>query len=123
MLFVDDEAGIRIIARGTLERFGYRVLLATNGEEAVSLYRLHRDEIAVVITDMAMPVMDGPSAIVALRAINPQVKIIGSSGLQLDEATLQEANLDHFLPKPYTAAALLKVLTQVLSQAEIAAVC
>ena len=123
VLFVDDEAGIRIIARGTLERFGYRVLLATNGEEAVSLYRLHRDEIAVVITDMAMPVMDGPSAIVALRAINPQVKIIGSSGLQLDEATLQEANLDHFLPKPYTAAALLKVLTQVLSQAEIAAVC
>jgi len=72
---------------------------------------------------MAMPVMDGPSAIAALRAINPQVKIIGSSGLQMDEATLLEAKLDHFLPKPYTPAVLLKVLTQVLSQAEIAAVC
>ena len=122
VLFADDDAGIRTIARGTLERYGYRVLLATNGEEAVSLYRLYRDKIAVVITDMAMPVMDGPSAIVALQTINPQVKIIGSSGLQLDNETLIEAHLDHFLPKPYTAGALLKVLAQVLSQGEIAMV-
>ena len=54
---------------------------AANGAAAVSIYALQRESIAAVLTDMAMPIMDGPAMAVALRAINPEVKIIGSSGL------------------------------------------
>ena len=81
VLVVDDEEDIRSVTKRTLERFGYRVLVAANGAEAVSTFVHHRSEIAVVLTDMAMPVMDGPATIQALRAIDPGVRIIGSSGL------------------------------------------
>ena len=70
ILIVDDEDGIRKIVQATLERFGYRVLPAANGAEAVALFVQNRDDVALVLTDMAMPVMDGPATIVALRAIS-----------------------------------------------------
>jgi two-component system, cell cycle sensor histidine kinase and response regulator CckA len=115
VLIVDDEAAIRTIAGKTLECFGYRVLTARNGEEAVSIYRERQHEISVVITDMAMPVMDGLAAIIALKNINPQVKIIGTSGLDPQNGT---PNANHrevacFIPKPYTTEALLQALHKV----------
>jgi len=112
VLVVDDELSIRTVAQRTLERFGYRVLLAAQGAEAVALYAQHQKEIAVVLTDMAMPVMDGSATIIALRAMDPQVKIIGSSGL----TSAGDANLRHFIPKPYTAETMLKALAQVLHE-------
>ncbi len=119
VLVVDDEESIRSIAQLTLERHGYHVLLAANGAEAVALYAAQRDLIAVVLTDMAMPVMDGPSTIIALKALNPQVRIIGSSGLAADArvAKAQSAGVHYFVPKPYTAAKMLVVLAQVLHEA------
>ena len=116
MLVVDDEAPIRNIVQKTLERCGYRVLLATHGAEAVALYGQHRDEVAVVLTDMMMPVMDGPATIVTLKAMNPKVKVIGSSGLTLEGGVAKAKSLGvrHFIPKPYTAEAILKVLAQAL---------
>jgi len=59
ILVVDDEAAIREIAKGTLENFGYRVLTASDGAEALALYAEHKGEIAVVLTDMMMPLMNG----------------------------------------------------------------
>jgi PAS domain S-box-containing protein len=116
ILVVDDEKAIREIAQRTLEQFGYRVLLASHGAEAVALYVLHQSEVAVVLTDMAMPVMDGSGLIIALLAINPKVRIIGSSGLESDNRITKAtgANLAHFIAKPYTAAAMLGVLHTVL---------
>ena len=58
---VDDEASILTITSQTLQAFGYRVLTATDGADAVAVYAQHRNEIAVVLTDMMMPVMDGPA--------------------------------------------------------------
>jgi PAS domain S-box-containing protein len=117
VLVVDDEEGIRAIAKRTLERYGYGVMLACQGAEAVSLYTQHRADIAVVLTDMMMPIMDGPALIIALKAINPHVRIIGTSGLTsrsgVDKA-LGEA-VEHFLPKPYTAHTLLNLLRKVLA--------
>ncbi len=84
ILIVDDEEAIRLVARRTLEHFGYRVVLASNGAEAVAVYAQHRGEIAVVLTDMAMPVMDGAATIVALRRLDPQALVIASSGLDAD---------------------------------------
>ena len=118
ILVVDDEESIRLAARRILERYGYRVLLATNGAEAVSLYAQHGQAIAVVLTDMAMPVMDGPATIIALELMNPSVKIIGSSGHASKEGVAKAvgAGVKHFIPKPYTAERLLKVVEQVLRE-------
>jgi PAS domain S-box-containing protein len=118
VLVVDDEQAIREISRQTLEAFGYRVLLAGDGPEAVSLYVENQHEIAVVVTDMMMPLMDGPTTIRVLKRLNPTVRIIGVSGIttiaMASEASA--AGVDHFLDKPYTADALLQLLKRVLSE-------
>lgn len=118
VLVVDDEESIRHIAQRTLERFGYKVMLASNGAEGVSLYAQNRDRIAVVLTDMAMPIMDGPALIMALKAMNPKVRIVGSSGLTTSGGVTRAVGtgIEHFVPKPYTAEAMLTVLKKVLDE-------
>ena len=81
ILVVDDEESIREITRGTLETFGYKVVTASDGTEALAIYADRKNEIAVVLTDMVMPFMDGPATIRALQRMNPQVRIIAASGL------------------------------------------
>ncbi len=118
VLVVDDEEPILNLAQNVLKRFGYRVLLAANGVEAVSLYAHRQKEIDVIITDMVMPIMDGPATIVALKAIDPNVKIIGSSGLASEGgiAKAKAAGIRHFIPKPYTAQTVLNLLNEVLRE-------
>jgi PAS domain S-box-containing protein len=116
ILVVDDEDSIREITRGTLETFGYNVLTASDGTEALALYADKKNEIAVVLTDMVMPFMDGPATIRALQRMNPKVKIIAASGLgtglRAGEGPLEGVSV--FLNKPYTAERLLKTLAGVL---------
>jgi CheY-like chemotaxis protein len=116
ILVVDDEDSIREITRGTLETFGYNVLTATDGTEALAIYADRKNDIAVVLTDMVMPFMDGPATIRALQKMNPTVKIIAASGFtagnKAGEGPLEGVNI--FLSKPYTAEKLLKALAQVL---------
>jgi CheY-like chemotaxis protein len=116
VLIVDDEKAIRTIAQKVLENFGYRVVTAVNGAEAVSIYRERQPDIAVVITDMAMPVLDGSAAVIALKAINPRVKIIGMSGFHVPNgaAGAKNTDVDVFIPKPYTTEILLNALHKVL---------
>lgn len=116
ILVVDDEESIQEITRGTLESFGYSVLTASDGTEALALYADRKNEIAVVLTDMVMPFMDGPATIRALQRMNPKVRIIAASGLgtaqRAGEGSLEGVSV--FLNKPYTAEKLLKTLAQVL---------
>src|SRR5829696_4118187 len=116
ILVVDDEESIREITRSTLETFGYTVLTASDGTEALALYADKKNEIAVVLTDMVMPFMDGPATIRALQRMNPNVRIIAASGLgtghRAGEGTLEGVSV--FLNKPYTAEKLLKTLADVL---------
>jgi PAS domain S-box-containing protein len=116
VLVVDDEASILTITSQTLRAFGYRVLTATDGAEGVSTYAEHQSEIAVVLTDMMMPVMDGPTMIHALMEINPSVKIITGSGLNRAGGTVKAPGLGvkYFLTKPYTSDTMLKALRLVL---------
>lgn len=118
ILVVDDEESIREITRGTLETFGYSVLTASDGTEALAIYADRKNEIAVVLTDMVMPFMDGPVTIRALQRMNPDVRIIAASGLgtgqRAGEGTLEGVAV--FLNKPYTAEKLLKTLSQVLKR-------
>ncbi len=117
ILVVDDEESIREITRGTLETFGYNVLTASDGTEALALYADRNNEIAVVLTDMVMPFMDGPATIRALQRMNPKVRIIAASGLgtgqRAGEGVLEGVAV--FLNKPYTAEKLLKAVARVLN--------
>ncbi|MFN7945911.1 MAG: PAS domain S-box protein [Blastocatellia bacterium] len=112
ILVVDDEASIREMIRSALEAWGYRVLTAEDGVEAVRLYAQHQGEVRLVLTDMMMPMMDGPKMIRALQSLNPQVAVIGSSGLA-DEKKVSEARqlgVNVILTKPYNAEALLQTV-------------
>jgi PAS domain S-box-containing protein len=117
ILVVDDEEPLREVTCRTLERFNYRFVAARNGAEAIAEYARQLGKVAVVVTDMAMPVMDGPATVHALRSIDPSVKIIGCSGHASNDslAKVLGAGL-HFLPKPFTAEALLKMLEQILTE-------
>ncbi|OYW26848.1 MAG: hybrid sensor histidine kinase/response regulator, partial [Chthoniobacter sp. 12-60-6] len=116
VLVVDDELSVRQVLKQTLEVFGYRVLLAADGIEASTVFTAHQKEIAVVLTDMMMPVMDGLATIQVLMRMNPQVRIIAASGLSVKDMVVKAANagVKHFIPKPYSAETLLKTLALVL---------
>jgi len=116
ILVVDDEEAILEITRGTLEAFGYNVLTASDGTEAVALYAQNKDKIQVVLVDMMMPYMDGPSTIRALQKLNPKVKIIAASGLAANGKAVEAigAAVKIFLSKPYTADKLLTALAGIL---------
>jgi PAS domain S-box-containing protein len=118
ILIVDDEAAVRTITQQTLEIYGYRVLVAEDGSEAVALYSMHRTEVAAVVTDMMMPVMAGEVTIQVLRRLDPDVKIIAASGLANDGSADRAAamGVKHFLPKPFTAQTILTTLHQVLNE-------
>ncbi len=116
ILVVDDESPVLGITSDMLLAFGYRVLTATNGVEAITIYTQHQNEIAAILTDMSMPVMDGLSTIHALKKINPDAKIIAASGLHTDEsmAKAARAGIKYFLNKPSTTGTLLNILREIL---------
>ena len=102
----------------TLQAFGYRVLTAQDGAEAVDIYAERKNEIAVVLTDMMMPIMDGPSLIRRLLRINPAIKIIRASGISSNDSEnrFPEDRVRHFLTKPYTAETLLQAIRAILEE-------
>lgn len=116
ILIVDDEPNIRSITEATLSKFGYRVVTAVDGTDALAIYSQQGTDIAAVITDMAMPYMDGTALIRALRRFDPDVKIIAMSGLISEGQTAELSNLNvgAFLSKPYTAETLLTTLSHIL---------
>ena len=116
VLIVDDEENIRQVAEATLIKFGYKTVTAVDGTDALAVYSQKRDEIAVVLTDMAMPYMDGHALIRALKKMDPAIKTIAMSGLIREETTAELKNLkvNAFLSKPYSAESLLTTLAEVL---------
>jgi signal transduction histidine kinase/CheY-like chemotaxis protein len=120
ILVVDDEASIQDIVRQALETFGYRVATASDGAEAVALFAQRQSEIALVLTDMMMPVMDGLALIAALRRIKPDVLIVAGSGLNANAHVSRALNLgvNHFLAKPYAVDAMLQTFRKALAAPE-----
>jgi CheY-like chemotaxis protein len=116
ILVIDDEANYRTVSKSTLERYGYRVQVAAHGAEAVGLYALDSKNVALVLTDMDMPVMDGVATIHALRSINPHVKIVCCSGMESQAGAFKAANAGvlHFINKPYNSLTLLKAVADVI---------
>ncbi|HEY9294791.1 MAG TPA: ATP-binding protein, partial [Phormidium sp.] len=116
ILVVDDEATICKSNKTALEAYNYRVLTAADGVEAIALYAQHKHDIRLVLLDLMMPIMDGPTTIRTLKKINPKVEIIAVSGLissnQMPE--IVSSQIQGFLAKPYTVHDLLKSINQVL---------
>jgi len=118
ILVVDDEAFIRDVTKQTLETYGYRVISAADGAEAITVYIQNQQEIKAVLLDMMMPYMDGPATIRALQKIYPEVRIIASSGLAANGKRVEAERapgVRAFLLKPYTAGELVRTLREVLS--------
>jgi len=117
VLLVEDEQALLEMTRALLESFNYRVLTAADGVEAVALYRRRKGSIKAVVTDLMMPIMDGPALIRALRQLDSEVKVIAISGLASEAELAEVDNLDvqAFLTKPYTTEQLLTSLHDVLT--------
>jgi len=118
ILLVDDEAPILAVTSQILQAYGYRVLTACDGAEALTIYAQNQSEIDVLLTDMRMPIMDGSAMIRALLPRDPPLKVIAASGLDLTDpkAKLADTGVKHFLVKPYTPGILLKLLRTVLDE-------
>ena len=108
VLVADDEMFVRETLKKTLEDRGYRVVTAQDGTEALALYAGRQQEIAIVVTNVEMPFMDGPALCRALKKLNPEVRILVSSGhKQADRVqAIKAVGVDDFLAKPYTADSL-----------------
>lgn len=116
VLVVDDEAPIREVAKSILENHNYQVLVAEDGIDAIAQYAQYQMDITVVLMDMKMPALSGEMTIKTLQKINPQLKVIVTSGLLVDQqlaASIGES-VKGFLQKPYSSAALLRALHNIL---------
>ena len=116
VLIVDDEPAIADIARRVLESHGYKALVAADGTEALALFAGDADRIAIVLTDLMMPLLDGVALIRALRKMKPRLPVIASTGLgeKAHLAELKAMGIEVILYKPYRAAALLRTVHDVL---------
>lgn len=112
VLIVDDEDFVTLLAQRVLADEGYRVLTAKDGFQAIDLYRKAQDQIALIILDFTMPVMDGSDVFTELLLINPRVPVVLSSGFAEQERLrgMLAKGLRGFIPKPYTQQ---KLLTQI----------
>ena len=116
VLFVDDEEGIVEIARLILEKLGYTVVEAHSGPEALEIYRRQQAKVDIVILDMIMPGMSGSETFTALRAIDPEVKILLSSGYSItgQAQSIMEQGCNGFIQKPFNMQDLSIKVRQVL---------
>jgi PAS domain S-box-containing protein len=116
ILVVDDEEVIRRIAKATLELYGYNVILANNGADALRMFEQRADEINLVLLDLVMPVMGGEETYRSLRIRRPDIPVVLSSGYS-DEAARERfagKGLSNFINKPYTARALAEIVRRAL---------
>jgi PAS domain S-box-containing protein len=116
ILVVDDEQAIRDVAGTMLNGWGHSVLLATNGQEGVEVFRARADEIGLVLLDMTMPVLGGEQALRLLREVKRDIRVIASSGYSEEEARHRFGEgLAGFLQKPYSNSQLRDAVAAVVS--------
>jgi len=116
VLVVDDEQMVRRSVGRLLRTLGFDVILAEGGKRALELYRASADKIACVLLDIMMPEMDGIETYAQLKTIDPDLRVIFSSG-RPDERRLDsllEAEATGFIAKPYESAKLIRALDQLL---------
>ncbi|HEV8198665.1 MAG TPA: response regulator [Candidatus Polarisedimenticolia bacterium] len=118
ILAVDDESTVLALARDVLEMHGYRVLTARNGEEALRVYREHRDTVSLVLLDLTMPVMGGVECFRRMKEMDASVRVVISSGFSSESTAaevLKEGALD-YLQKPYDIEHLARIVAKALAR-------
>ncbi len=118
ILVVDDELDVRQATQQVLERHGYRTLIASNGRDAIACFVEHQREVQLVLTDVMMPVMNGVELAQALRAIQPDLRLIAASGMvsEARQAEFAALGVTEFLAKPYESWALLQAVHHALAR-------
>ena len=120
VLVVDDDAGVRDLAEETLRRCGLTPLAASDGGEAVQMFRRHCGELRAVLLDRAMPTMSGERTLLQMREIDPSVPVVLISGYAEERAAAEfaGAGLDGFLQKPFSPDALIDLLRSLLERGD-----
>jgi two-component system, cell cycle sensor histidine kinase and response regulator CckA len=116
ILVVDDEKLIRTGTRLLLEAYGYRVLIAADGAEGLATYVANRGDVRLVLTDLMMPVMGGVSLLRAIHLMDPNVRMLATSGLtdMEDHAKLETLGVDGIVAKPCDPRELLRIIWRQL---------
>ncbi len=119
MLLAEDDESLRKLSQTVLTEYGYTVIAAVDGEDAVKQFREHKDAIQLLLFDMIMPKMNGKEAYDEIRKMQPGIKIIFASGYAPD-LVRQKALLEdsvHLIYKPMSPMALLRKVRSVLDGA------
>lgn len=118
VLLVDDEEIVRDIGKAMLNDFGFEILTAHDGKEALAVFRQHHRDISFVLMDLTMPYMDGEEAFRELRKIDPEVKVIICSGYNEQDVSQKFVGkgLAGFLKKPYQLQELQKMIRHILEE-------
>lgn len=116
ILVVDDETYIREMTKNSLENYNYRILSAGDASDAFALYVKYKQEISLVLIDIQMPSVDGFKTIKVLQRMNPDVKVIATSGIESNRQLLEtnDIQVEAFLSKPYSLGELLEKIKAVL---------
>jgi len=116
VLLVDDEAAVRDAALQMLEHYGYQVICAGNGEQALEIYRRHAAEIDLVILDLSMPGMGGLKCLHELLKMNPSVRVLIASGYSTSghAREVMASGAAEFIGKPYQVMELALKIRSVL---------
>ncbi len=114
ILVVEDQPGVRHSTARALEANGYRVVTAADGEEAVARFGEHVDDVALVLTDMMMPGMDGAETVRRIRQVRPDVPAVITSGLVHEATDVTDRLAVPFLAKPYGTGQLLEAVGRAL---------
>jgi CheY-like chemotaxis protein len=116
VMVVDDELVVREMAKRTLERSGYAVILADNGRQALEKFALDPDRVSLVLLDLTMPVMGGEETLDRLRELRPQLKVLLSTGYSEADALrpFRGKGLAGFVQKPYTPQRLIVAVRNAL---------
>jgi two-component system cell cycle sensor histidine kinase/response regulator CckA len=119
ILLVEDEEAVRSFAARALRMRGYHVLEASGGEEALEIVKAGEQEIHLLITDVVMPNMDGPTMVRHVKALKPDLAVIFMSGYAEEAFRRNDENASdlHFLPKPFGLKQLAAKVKEVLSGA------
>ena len=118
VLLVDDDDRIREMGKALISLGGYTVITASSGSEALETYSLHKDEISLVILDLVMPGMSGKRCLEELIRLDPNVKVLVSSGYAANGSTRDaaESGARGFISKPYDAKDVLRAIRTILDR-------
>ena len=116
ILLVDDEAIVIGVGKQMLERLGFSVLTANTGQEALDVFKDNKDRIDLVVLDMIMPGMGAGDTCDALRALDPAIKVLLSSGYGVDQQTNEvlQRGCKGFIQKPFNMKALSNTIKEIM---------